>query len=54
MISSILYFFCPVLSVYQLIENEYQVSQFRGDEAIISALLPELNLTAQQIFAAGR
>ncbi|BAZ28191.1 hypothetical protein NIES4074_06220 [Cylindrospermum sp. NIES-4074] len=43
----------PTISVYSLVENEYQVSQFRGDEQIISSTFPELNLTANQIFKAG-
>ena len=43
----------PTISVYQLIGEEYQVTQFRGDERVISATFPELNLTAQQIFDAG-
>ncbi len=43
----------PTLSVYQLIDGEYQVTQFRGEEPIISAAFPELTLTAQQIFAVG-
>lgn len=40
----------PTVSVYQLINGEYEVSQFRNDERIISTVFPELNLTAQQIF----
>jgi len=44
----------PTLSVYQLIEGEYQVSQFRGDNRIASPTFPELNLTAETIFRAGR
>lgn len=43
----------PTLSVYQLVDGEYQVRQFRGDEPIISAAFPDLKLTAQQIFAVG-
>lgn len=43
----------PTLSVYQLVEGEYQVSQFRGDNRIESPMFPELNLTAQQVFNAG-
>ena len=41
----------PTLSVYQLIDGEYQVQQFRGEQPIISAAFPELKLTAQEIFA---
>ncbi|MEH2166577.1 MAG: Uma2 family endonuclease [Nostoc sp.] len=49
----------PTVSLYTLIEGEYQVSQFRGSDAcggklrIISPTFPELNLTAEQIFQAG-
>jgi len=43
----------PTISVYHLIGEEYQVTQFRGDERVISPTFPELNLTAQQIFDAG-
>jgi Uma2 family endonuclease len=39
----------PTISVYQLIEEEYQVSQFRGNELIISPTFPELKLTAEQV-----
>lgn len=41
----------PTLSVYQLVDGEYQVQQFRGDQPIISTAFPELKLTAQDIFA---
>jgi Uma2 family endonuclease len=43
----------PTFSVYQLIDDEYQVSQFRGCDPIISPTFPQLNLTAQQIFDAA-
>ncbi|MFK0731712.1 MAG: Uma2 family endonuclease [Gloeotrichia echinulata GP01] len=43
----------PTLSIYQLIDEEYQVTQFRGDEPIISPTFPQLSLTANQIFSAG-
>lgn len=42
----------PTLSIYNLFDDEYQVSQFRGEQRIISTVFPELNLTAQQIFNA--
>ncbi|MBN3962363.1 MAG: hypothetical protein HWQ39_27025, partial [Nostoc sp. NMS8] len=41
------------VSLYTLIEEEYQVSQFQGSDRIISPTFPELNLTAEQIFQAG-
>lgn len=43
----------PTFSVYSLVDGEYQVSQFRGDDRIISPTFPELSLTARQIFQAG-
>lgn len=42
------------LSIYSLIEGEYQVSQFRGDRPIQSPTFPDLNLTASEVFAAQR
>jgi Uma2 family endonuclease len=44
----------PTLSVYQLIDGEYQVPQFRGSDIIKSPTFPELNLTAEKIFQAQR
>ncbi|MEH2315976.1 Uma2 family endonuclease [Nostoc sp.] len=43
----------PTISIYQLIDGEYQVAKFRGDARIVSPTFPELNLTAEQIFQAG-
>ena len=43
----------PTLSVYQLVDGEYQISQFRGDDLIESLTFPQLKLTAEQIFRAG-
>ncbi len=41
----------PTLSIYQLIDGEYQVQQFRGKDLISKSLIfPELNLTAEQVF----
>jgi Uma2 family endonuclease len=44
----------PTLSVYQLIDEEYQMSQFKGNNKIVSPTFPQLNLTAEQIFRVGR
>lgn len=44
----------PTLSIYQLIEGEYQVSQFRGNDAIASPTFPEFKLTVEQIFQTRR
>jgi Uma2 family endonuclease len=43
----------PTFSVYQLVDGEYQGEQFRGSDRIISPTFPELNLTAEQVFAVG-
>ncbi|NDJ24905.1 Uma2 family endonuclease [Nostoc sp. B(2019)] len=43
----------PTISIYSLVEGEYQVSQFRGSDSIQSPTFPELNLTAEHIFNAG-
>lgn len=43
----------PTISIYQLVEGEYQVSQFRKSDRIVSPTFPQLNLTAQAIFEAG-
>ena len=42
----------PTFSVCQLIDGEYQISRFRGDECIISEAFPEFNLTVNQVFTA--
>ena len=39
----------PTISVYSLIDQEYQVNQFRGDDLIISPLFPDLNLTISHL-----
>jgi Uma2 family endonuclease len=40
----------PTLSVYQLVEGEYKIKLFRDSERVESAVFPEFNLTAKQIF----
>jgi Uma2 family endonuclease len=39
----------PTVSVYSLVDQEYQVRQFRGDDRIVSPMFPELGLRAEQI-----
>ncbi|MES1024895.1 Uma2 family endonuclease [Gloeocapsa sp. BRSZ] len=41
------------ISVYQLVDDEYQVSQFRGNDIILSPTFPSLTLTAEQVFQAA-
>jgi Uma2 family endonuclease len=43
----------PTLSVYNLVDGEYEVQRFRMGERIRSTLFPELDLTVDQVFAAG-
>jgi len=43
----------PTILVHELIDDEYQVTAFKGDELVISPSFPKLNLTANQIFQAG-
>lgn len=43
----------PTISIHNLIEGEYQVSQFTGNDVLISTAFPNLNLTANQIFRIG-
>ena len=40
----------PTISVYHLVEEEYAVNLFRGQDKIVSPTFSELNLTAEQIF----
>ncbi len=40
----------PTISVYSMVDGEYEVKQFRGDERVESLAFPELQLTAAQIF----
>ena len=42
----------PTISVYQLVQGEYQVKQFRGSDRILSSVFPELAIAAEQIFRA--
>ena len=42
----------PTISIYYLLEGEYQVTQFTGKDVIESPTFPELNLTLETIFRA--
>jgi Uma2 family endonuclease len=44
----------PTFFVHHLVDGEYQASLFRGDDRIVSPTFPQLNLTVQEIFTAGR
>ncbi|MGK7923452.1 MAG: Uma2 family endonuclease [Trichodesmium sp.] len=44
----------PTISVYHLVEGEYVLNLFRGQNVVGSPTFPELNLTAEQIFQIGQ
>jgi Uma2 family endonuclease len=44
----------PTISIYTLIDGEYEVQQFRGNDRVVSSIFGSLELTAEQIFRAGR
>ena len=42
----------PTLSICTLVDGEYEINLFRGNDAIVSPTFPNLNLTAEQILNA--
>ncbi len=40
----------PTISLYSLVDDEYQVTQFRDKDKIVSPSFSELNLTGDQVF----
>lgn len=44
----------PTLSVCTLVDDEYEIQQFRGEQTILSQTFPNLTLTADQVLKAGR
>jgi Uma2 family endonuclease len=44
----------PTLSVCMLVDGEYEIQQFRGNQTIVSRIFPDLKLTAEQVLRAGR
>ncbi|MDJ0676647.1 MAG: Uma2 family endonuclease [Calothrix sp. MO_167.B42] len=40
----------PTIFVCELVDGEYQMTPFQGNNPILSPIFPQLNLTAQQIF----
>jgi Uma2 family endonuclease len=43
----------PTFTVGSLVDGEYELQQFRSGDRILSPTFPELNLTVDQVFAAG-
>jgi Uma2 family endonuclease len=44
----------PTFTVCQLVDGEYELQQFREGDRLISATLPNLALTVDQVFAVGQ
>lgn len=44
----------PTLSICTLASGEYEIQQFRADQAVVSPTFPDLRLTAEQVLTAGR
>ncbi|MCZ8243570.1 MAG: Uma2 family endonuclease [Microcystis sp. LE19-131.1A] len=43
----------PTLSICTLVDGEYEIQQFRGNQTITSTVFPVLKLTAEQVLRAG-
>ncbi|PZV13164.1 MAG: hypothetical protein DCF20_15900 [Pseudanabaena sp.] len=43
----------PTLSICNLVDGEYEINLFRGNDAIASLTFPNLNLTAEQVLTLG-
>lgn len=41
----------PTLSVCTLVDDEYEIQQFRGDETVVSTTFPALKLAADQVLS---
>ncbi|MGF1519335.1 MAG: Uma2 family endonuclease [Nodosilinea sp.] len=44
----------PTLSICTLVDTEYEIHQFRGQQAIVSSIFSGLKLTAEQVLRASR
>ena len=44
----------PTLSICTLVDGEYEIELFQGDQTVVSAIFPDLNLTAHQILKTNR
>ena len=44
----------PTITICQLENGHYQMSKFRNEDLLVSATFPEIELTAEQVFSAGR
>ncbi|HEY9642599.1 MAG TPA: Uma2 family endonuclease [Coleofasciculaceae cyanobacterium] len=44
----------PTLSICTLVDTEYEIQQFRGNQTIVSSTFSKLKLTAEQVLRAGK
>ncbi|MBR8838512.1 MAG: Uma2 family endonuclease [Stigonema ocellatum SAG 48.90 = DSM 106950] len=44
----------PTVSIYQLVEGQYQVQKFTGNDRILTNTFPQLELTVEQILTASQ
>lgn len=44
----------PTISIYNLVDEEYNLQQFRENDVITSPTFPQLKLTANQIFSVAK
>lgn len=44
----------PTVSICRLVDEEYEIQRFRGGQVIVSAIFPELRLTAEQVLRVSR
>lgn len=44
----------PTLSVCTLVNGDYEIQQFRGDQAVVSSTFSDLKLTAEQVLQTSR
>ena len=44
----------PTLTVHELVDGKYRIKRSRGDDLIESPIFKRLNLTANQVFTAGK
>ncbi len=44
----------PTLSICTLVNGEYDISQVRGDQPVVSTTFPALRLTGEQVLTAGQ
>lgn len=43
----------PTISIYSLVDEEYQVTQFKQNDVVVSPSLTELSLMVEQVFNCG-